>query len=214
MKLTEAALRRVTGTVAFRASAAAYLVMDRDLYIRAANHSYEGATLHRSGDMIGEFIFDVFPDNPDTPTARSVKNLEGSVESVLRHAVPNRMGLQRYDVRDPSTGMFVNKTWIPVNAPIFDADGNTVAILHHVEDVSHLVLTTSLERLLSVPAEADATEGGDIADLGDVVDRLRRDAASRQQRADVLSTQSVQAMERASRTIYATQPRFSLARRP
>jgi hypothetical protein len=39
------------------------------------------------------------------------------------------MGLQRYDVRDPDTGVFVTRTWLPVNSPIFDADGRVVAVL-------------------------------------------------------------------------------------
>jgi PAS domain-containing protein len=201
MKLSDAALHRVTDNMAFRASAAAYLVLDRDLHIRAANRSYEEATLHRSADMIGEFMFDVFPDNPDAPQVNSVGNLEYSLESVLRHGCQSRMGLQRYDVRDPSTGMFVNKTWLPVNSPILDADGNTVAILHHVEDVSHMIQATSLERLVSTPGWANR-EAGDVAHVRDV-QRVRQDAQLRSQRAGALSNRSAEAIERAVRRISA-----------
>lgn len=200
MKYDDDALRRVTDSPAFRASAAGYLVMDLELHIRAVNRSYELATLRRGADIVGEFMFDVFPDNPDTPEARSVKNLESSLESVLRLAGPNRMGMQRYDVRDPSTGLFVKKTWLPVNSPIFDADGNTVAILHHVEDVSHLVLTTSLEGQLSEQAEAVTTGGGDIANARRFAEFAHRDAQVRRQRADALLTRSVQAIGRSART--------------
>ena len=115
--MSDAALRRVTDSWTFRAS------------VSAANHPYELATLRRSADMTGEFMFDVFPDNPDAPEARSVENLARSLESVLRHAGKSRMGLQRYDVRDPDTGVFVTRTWLPVNSPIFDADGRVVAVL-------------------------------------------------------------------------------------
>ena len=201
MNLHETALRRVTDSLAFRASAAAYLVMDGDLYIRAANHAYEQATLHNSADMIGEFMFDVFPDNPDTPQARSVDHLERSLESVLRHGGQNRMALQRYDVRDPATGLFVNKTWLPVNTPIFDADGHTIAILHHVEDVSHLVLTTSLEHLLTLTAERATAEA-------QAAERMRREADALQERGDALFIRTLHAAERAKRRITASQSRL------
>ena len=177
--------------------------------IRAANRSYEEATLHHSTDMIGEFMFDVFPDNPDTPQARSVQNLERSLELVLRHGGQSRMGLQRYDVRDPSTGMFVSKTWLPVNSPIFDADGNTVAVLHHVEDVSHMLGATLLERLLGTHPGMALTEAGGVPDLRDLEDRLdvesiRWDAQLRRPRAGALSKRSAQAMERVARRISAS----------
>lgn len=199
--MSDAALHRVTDSWTFRASAAAYLVLDRDLRIRAANHPYELATLHRSADMIGEFMFDVFPDNPDAPEARSVDNLARSLESVLRHADKNRMGLQRYDVRDPYTEVFVTKTWLPVNSPIFDADGRVVAVLHHVEDVTRMVQTTSLERLLS-KHPATALPGGDaLAEFRDFAERVRRDADSRRRSADALVSRSSVAMDRAAHTL-------------
>ena len=201
MKSSESGLQRVLESVAFRASAAPYLVMDPDLYIRAANHAYEQATLHPSADMIGEFMFDVFPDNPDTPQAHSVQHLERSLESVLRHGDQNRMALQRYDVRDPATGLFVNKTWLPVNTPIFDADGHTIAILHHVEDVSHLVLTTSLEHLLTLPAEPATAEAG-------AAERMCREADALQERGDALFIRTLHAAERAKHRITASLSRL------
>ncbi|MGH3318454.1 MAG: PAS domain-containing protein [Nocardioidaceae bacterium] len=189
--------------MAFRASSAGYLVVDCDLNIRAANPSYEQATLHRGADMIGEFVFDVFPDNPDAPEAQSVRNLESSLVSVLRNAGPHRMRLQRYDVLGPYTGMFVKKTWLPVNSPIFDSDGHTIGILHHVEDVSHLVVATSLERLLSIPAGTATTEADHIADARRFAERARRDAVLRRQGADALFARSVRAVDRSARSMSA-----------
>lgn len=205
MKLSEAALRRVTDSMAFRASAAAYLVLDCDLRIRAANHSYELATMHPCADMVGEFMFDVFPDNPETPLAHGVRNLEHSLEAVLRRKAGHRMGLQRYDVRDPSSGLFVDKTWLPVNSPVLDADGKTVAILHHVEDVSHLLLATSLELQVSRPEGTAAAEPAVVPDVSGLVERVRRDALSRQRSAGAMFTRSVEAMERAERRLVALQ---------
>ena len=206
MKLPDTVLHRVADSPAFRASAESYLVMDCDLHIRAANQAYERATLHRGSDMIGEYMFEVFPDNPDTPQVRSVANLERSLEWVLRCGRPNRMGLQRYDVIDPATGVFVDRSWLPINSPICDADGRVVAILHHVENVSSLVRTTLLERWISTPAAAPPTET-DLSVLRDVVERVRQDVRYRRQRAEVAFDRSARAIERATReraTVHST----------
>ncbi|WP_019134982.1 PAS domain-containing protein [Cellulomonas massiliensis] len=144
MRPADVALRGITSSTAFRASAAPYLVLGGELRICAANVAYERATHHRSSDMLREFMFDVFPDNPATPEARSVERLAASFERALRRGEPDRMALQRYDVPAASYG-FVQKSWLPVNSPIRDADGRTIGILHHVEDVTRMVATTGLE---------------------------------------------------------------------
>lgn len=201
MMLPDAAIDRVTGSLAFRVSTAAYLIMDCNLHIRAANRAYEEATLQRTADMVGEFMFDVFPDNPDVADANGVEHLEHSLEAVLRHGSQHRMGLQRYDVRDPVSGLFVSKCWLPVNSPIRDADGKTIAILHHVEDVSHLVVPTSLERLMTAAADDGAGE------VVDPVAGVRRDATARRQHATVTLKQSQLAVERAARTVSTSESR-------
>ena len=149
MGLADAAIRSVADSMAFRASAAPYLLLDRDFRIRAVNHAYRTATLHDAVDITGEWMFDVFPDNPATPVARSVERLGSSFERVLSTGGPDRMELQRYDVRGADRD-FVEKTWLPRNLPVRDA-GRTVGILHHVEDVTQLLTTTALEHQLLPP---------------------------------------------------------------
>lgn len=150
MSLADAAIRGIAASVAFRASAAPYLLLDLDLRIRAANAAYEIATHHGIDDMAGEPMFDVFPDNPATPEAHSVERLGESFERALTRGDADRMGLQRYDVLTEPGG-FVEKNWLPVNLPLRDGDGRIVGILHHVEDVTHLLAATALERDLLTP---------------------------------------------------------------
>ena len=59
MGLADAAIRGIINSVAFRASAAPYLLLDADLRIRAANRAYEDATWRHASDAIGELVFDV-----------------------------------------------------------------------------------------------------------------------------------------------------------
>lgn len=104
MRIASAAIQGIATSTAFRASAAPYLLLDADLRIRAANLAYQQATHHDSVDMVSEFMFDVFPDNPATPDAQSVERLMASFERVLLTGKPDRMGTQRYDVIDGGHG--------------------------------------------------------------------------------------------------------------
>jgi hypothetical protein len=122
---------------AFVASAAPYLVLDGELRIRAVNPAYEEATLQPAAALLGRDVFEAFPDNPATPESHSVANLTRSLDTVLRRGRRDRMPVQRYDVPSPSRdGTFIRKVWNPTNSPLRDADGGTVGVLHHVEDVT------------------------------------------------------------------------------
>jgi hypothetical protein len=196
--LADAAICGIADSLAFRASAAPYLLLDVDLRIRAANAAYQQATDHHSHEMVGEPMFDVFPDNPATPEARSVERLSESFERALVAGGADRMGLQRYDVVAGGGG-FVQKSWLPVNSPIRDSDGRTVGILHHVEDVTGLLLATALERHLLAPPGRDRSSRP-VGTQG-LVEALRRDSLERRARAQLLLRGSHRALERVSRRI-------------
>jgi PAS fold len=116
---------------------APYLVVDTGLRIRAVNRAYEDATGQPRSALVGEHLFEAFPDNPADPGADGVANLSRSLESVFTHGAPDWMGVQRYDVPDVDAGSFVPKLWAPVNSPILE-HGRTVGALHHVEDVTEV----------------------------------------------------------------------------
>lgn len=124
-----------------------YLVVDADLRIRAVNRRYEEVTAHPRSMLIGEGLFDVFPDNPADPRADGVANLSASIERVFSTGEWHPMGIQRYDVRDLSDPRrFVQKVWAPANFPL-RRDGRTVAVLHHAEDVTALARLTEDSRV-------------------------------------------------------------------
>lgn len=115
-----------------------YLVVDTELRIRAVNAAYERATGRPRPTLVGELLFDAFPDNPADPEANGVANLGASLETVFSRGARHWMGVQRYDVPNPlHSRAFVEKVWVPVNSPLME-DGRTVAALHHVEDVTPL----------------------------------------------------------------------------
>lgn len=123
----------------FQTKWAPYLLADANLRIRAVNAAYERVSGYPRDRLLGEPLFEVFPDNPANPEADGVANVSASMESVFRRGVRHWMGVQRYDAPDPQRpGAFIYKVWTPVNSPIKDGK-KTVAVLHHAQDVTRVV---------------------------------------------------------------------------
>jgi signal transduction histidine kinase/CheY-like chemotaxis protein len=126
----------------FDAAPSPYLVLDADLVIVAVNQAYLAATATDRETLLGEHIFEAFPDNPDDPTADGVGNLRRSLQTVLDTCRPDAMALQRYDIpidRDAEGEHYVERYWSPINTPLLDADGRLTHIIHRVEDVTEFV---------------------------------------------------------------------------
>ena len=118
-----------------------FMVLDTELHIVAASDAYLQATLTRREEMLGRYVFDVFPDNPNDPTADSMQNSLASFRRVLRTGETDVMVVQRHDVRRPESegGGFVTHYWSPVNSPIFAPDGSVAYIFLRVENVTDYI---------------------------------------------------------------------------
>lgn len=125
----------------FEAVPALYLVLLPDLTIAAVSDSYLRATNTRREEILGRKLFDVFPDNPDDPNASGVRNLNASLQRVLRTRASDTMALQQYDIPRPAHlgGGFEERFWSPQNSPVFGADGEVACLIHRVEDVTAFV---------------------------------------------------------------------------
>ncbi|CAL9324922.1 PP2C family protein-serine/threonine phosphatase [Streptomyces sp. SudanB52_2052] len=90
--------------------------------------------------LVGRYLFDVFPDNPNDPAATGMRNLEASLYRVLATGERDTMALQRYDIEDPERpGEWEERYWSPVNAPLLGPDGKVALIVHRVEEVTELI---------------------------------------------------------------------------
>ncbi len=114
------------------------LAADSDFTMVAITDERLAATMTRREDTIGRPLFDVFPDNPGDPAADGVVNLRASLERVLRMRAPDRMPVQRYDIRR-SDGCFEERHWSPINWPLIGRDGAVTHIIHAAEDVTDSV---------------------------------------------------------------------------
>ena len=117
-----------------------FLLLDPTLTIVGVTDAYCAATMTVREQILGRHIFDVFPDNPSDPAATGVRNLRASLDRVLRYRKPDRMPLQRYDIRRPASegGGFEERYWSPLNSPVLGPDGSLRQIIHAVEDVTEL----------------------------------------------------------------------------
>jgi signal transduction histidine kinase len=115
-----------------------YLVLNPDLTIMAVSDAYLHATMTQREQLLHRNVFDVFPDNPDLPTADGAANLRTSINRVLQTAETDTMAIQRYDVRRPD-GQFEERYWSSANSPVLSPTREIIYIVHRVEDVTGFV---------------------------------------------------------------------------
>ncbi|MEU3224772.1 PP2C family protein-serine/threonine phosphatase [Streptomyces microflavus] len=90
--------------------------------------------------LLGRYIFDVFPEHPDEPAAAGMRETQASMLRVVATGERDTMALLRYDIEDRErTGRWVEHFWSPVNAPVLGPDGDVVLIVHRVEEVTGLI---------------------------------------------------------------------------
>lgn len=113
-----------------------YLVLTPDLTIVAVTDAYLNATMTTRSGMMGRFVFDVLPDNPNDPTAIGVRTLRASLDRVVQFGVTDSIAVQKYGIRRPAEkgGGFEERFWSAFNTPVLDPDGKLRYIIHRVED--------------------------------------------------------------------------------
>ncbi|WP_432193468.1 PP2C family protein-serine/threonine phosphatase [Streptomyces sp. bgisy027] len=111
-----------------------------DLIYVDANEDFQRLSGRRREELVGRYLFDVFPDNPNDSTATGMRNLQASLLRVVATGERDTMALQRYDVEDPlHPGEWEERYWSPVNAPVFGPDGKVALLVHRVEEVTELI---------------------------------------------------------------------------
>jgi two-component sensor histidine kinase len=134
----------------FEAAPRPFLVLAPDLRVVAVNDAYLHATFTERAAVLGRYVFDVFPDDPDDPSATGVLNLRASLDRVLATGQSDVMPEQRYPIRRPSAlgGGFEERWWGPVNAPVPGRDGKVALIIHSVVDITERIQAERHQQLL------------------------------------------------------------------
>lgn len=126
----------------FQAAPSPFLVViPPDYTIIAVNDAYLRATMTERAAILGRVLFEVFPDDPNDPSADGTRKLRASLERVVATRRLDQMSTTRYPIPRPAAlgGGFDERWWAPRNAPVVGPGGEVACIIHHVEDVTDRV---------------------------------------------------------------------------
>lgn len=116
------------------------LVLATDFRIMDANAAHMRLSGKARDEVVGRFVFDAFPDNPEEPGILGPGNLGESLRRVVDTGQPDMMPLQRYDVELPEhPGTYRERYWCTMNVPVHRPDGDVDYIIHVVEEVPDLI---------------------------------------------------------------------------
>ncbi|NEB01104.1 SpoIIE family protein phosphatase [Streptomyces sp. SID13726] len=132
--------RPIDYAAVFQALPGVVALLTPQLVFADVNEEFLRVAGRRREDLVGRYLFDVFPDNPNDPAATGMRNLAASLRRVLDTGERDAMALQRYDVQDPDRpGEWQVRYWSPVNAPVLGPDGKVALLVHRVEEVTELM---------------------------------------------------------------------------
>ncbi|NDK55655.1 sensor histidine kinase [Pontibacter fetidus] len=125
----------------FEAQSELGFIVSPELYILAVTDSLLKETFTLRENIVGKYVFDVFPDNPGAPDASSTTNLKSAFNYVLSEGKPHRLNAQRYDIFDPEEqGSFIERYWHTNTVPILNDAGEVVCILHETINVTDEIM--------------------------------------------------------------------------
>ncbi|MGW2083526.1 PAS domain-containing protein, partial [Streptomyces sp. NPDC001939] len=85
----------------FQALPGSVALLRPDLVYADANEAFCQMSGRTREQLVGRYLFDVFPDNPNDEGATGMRNLEASLRRVVATGERDTMALQRYDVDNP-----------------------------------------------------------------------------------------------------------------
>ncbi|WP_328921160.1 SpoIIE family protein phosphatase [Streptomyces sp. NBC_00208] len=120
----------------FEASPSAMLVLNSVFVILDANPSYQNLVGRTRDELMGRYVFDVFPQDDGS----EMEDQKASMRRVLESRAQDVAGPIRHDLEEPDRpGVFAERYWSPINAPVLDSDGQVALIVHRLEEITDLV---------------------------------------------------------------------------
>jgi PAS domain-containing protein len=124
----------------FRAFPGPTALLSCDFTILDVNEDYLAAVGRERAEVCGRNIFAAFPAKPGQEADTGPANLRASLETCIATGELDRMDLVRHDIEVPGkAGVFDERYWAIVNAPIPGPGGKPQAIVHRVADATATV---------------------------------------------------------------------------
>ncbi|MDO7848431.1 PAS domain-containing protein [Hymenobacter sp. M29] len=121
----------------FSALPSTCVLLSPEFIVEAASESYLAVSGKSRAELIGRYLFDVFPDNPNDPAAHSVADVRAALAQVVATGQPNELPVQLYALADPANpGQFIEHYWQSRNTPVHDEQGRVTHIIQTVVNIT------------------------------------------------------------------------------
>jgi PAS domain S-box-containing protein len=124
----------------FRVTPYPYLVMAPDLTIVGASGAYLRSVQRTEEDIVGRYVFEAFPADPDNPEATNIAEVKASLLRALAKGQPDTTAFVRYavPVDTPEGKKFEERYWSTVHTPVLGDDGAPILVFQNPVDVTEL----------------------------------------------------------------------------
>jgi PAS domain S-box-containing protein len=117
----------------FEALPSPYMILDTDLRYVAANQAYAEATNHAVSELIGQKLFDLFPNEGEAG-----QRLQESFLRVIRSGRSDTLAHIHYAIPASNGDGFEDRYWTAVHFPIQDENGHVTHVVQNTVDVTEL----------------------------------------------------------------------------
>ncbi|MDB5919887.1 MAG: hypothetical protein JWR40_4121 [Massilia sp.] len=164
----------------FRVSPYPYLLMDRQLNIIAANGAYLRMAGRVEADLLGRYVFDAFPENPDDPGSTNVAELRASLLRAIASGEPDTTAFLRYSVaRQTASGtVFDERFWSTVHTPVRGLDGAVAFVAQNAIDVTDLYSFDRQSQVATLGPAPSNAEDFNRAQMHEAMSRILSDERS------------------------------------
>lgn len=138
----------------FRDAPNPYVLLDPDLRIVDMNEAYLRATNSVRERIIGQNLFEAFPDGDDSPNSSGTALVKGSLLRALSERRTDHLAFVEYAIAGP-TG-YDRRYWSATHVPIFGPDGEVAFLLQNTMDVTELAQLRAESALHSPDGRAAA----------------------------------------------------------
>jgi PAS domain S-box-containing protein len=114
--------------------------MSPDLVIIGASGAYLRSVQRTEDELVGQYLFDAFPPDPDNPGATDKVEVKASLLRALAKGEPDITAFVRYaiPVKTPTGTVFEERYWSTVHTPVLDQNGIPVMVFQNAIDVTDL----------------------------------------------------------------------------
>jgi PAS domain S-box-containing protein len=119
----------------FNQSPALMVLLDTKFNILSVSDAFLNTSKTSREKVIGQYLFDVFPDNPDEHNFEGGNIIRASLNSVLKNKIPDTLPILKYDIPNLEGG-FIKKYWKICHSPVFDEFNEVKYIMQVAEDVT------------------------------------------------------------------------------